>query len=610
MNNMSKTPFLIAFFLMIASWLTAQPTLPYKLQEVSERLKEQTEAINENTPENQSPVNGMDSPVNESESPESEVHAAINPLDSSHIIVAAIQQSASTLKFSIYVTFDAGNSWEQSSFDGTITDELVFGGGDPMLGFEEDGTPYFSWLTLSGTGTFVIEGMVRLNRATSLDGGLSWEMDDAPISVTPIEVILIIVNIDSFIDKQWIVTDHSLDSPYKGNEYAAFAKLYVNEDETVDYDILLKRKEAGTTAYQLDSVVVNGDLGYLSQFVSLDVDRLGNLHLIFCAQASMEDLPGLYYTQSSDGGESFSNPTLITQLQLECFPNDGTDCEKGIAGVDNMRVYPCAHIRADRSGGEFDGNLYITFTANGLEGTTTEGADIYFAKSEDQGSNWSTPVPISSQENPSLDDFFSMIEVNSEGVINISWYDRREDSENLMTNYYTAFSRDAGESFESAFSITSTASDFSIIDGQNNGFGVGEYNAIVSTAEEFFIFWGDGRSNDGNVNVYMSKISAQDSVPTSWQELSSISPLFNLERAYPNPFGSSFQVEINLNKASDITVDLFDLQGKQISSNDYGYHSSGQHSLTIDGLQNHNESTYICVVRSDFGFVARKVQKR
>ena len=42
---------------------------------------------------------GEDAPVNISELPESEVHAAINPQDTNHIVVASMQQTATSLTF-------------------------------------------------------------------------------------------------------------------------------------------------------------------------------------------------------------------------------------------------------------------------------------------------------------------------------------------------------------------------------------------------------------------------------------------------------------------------------------------------------------------------------
>lgn len=594
---------LFFFNFLSAINLFAQP-VPYKLLELKDHLSTfYLQNDSEAHVSTQEYRNSRDTLVAFSEYPESEIHAAINPNDSNHVIVAAIQNSGLSLEFSIYTSFDFGLSWQKAAFNGILPDEILLGGGDPILGFDEEGNPYFSWLTLSGELNFIIiDGFTRINRAVSYDGGLSWQMDAQSIDQTPIQVILILLSVDSLVDKQWIVTDLSTDSPYRGQEYAIYAKLFFNPDGSADYQIVFRKKTAGADAYLPEGLILNNDLIYLAQFASIEVDKWGNIHVIFCAQGSPSESVGIYYTKSIDGGTSFSALKRITELQLECFPNTGVACSDGIIGVDNMRLNPCVHIRADKSNGLYSGNLYVTFTANGIADIPTEGADVYLIKSTDEGEHWSNPMKLSSAENPNLDDFYSYLEVNTKGIVNVSWYDRREDPDNIHTNYYTSISKDGGNSFETPFSLSSSASNFSEIGNTNMGFGIGEYNATVSTVNHFLVFWGDGRSNDGNINVFMAKVNVADSTTVALKDITLISENFSVDALFPNPVRESISLKFHQTKRGLVHATVIDLvNGNTLKSLNVQSYEAGTHLLHFPGLGDLPSGNYACLVQSEWG---------
>ena len=109
------------------------------------------------------------------EETESEIHAAINPVDTNNIIVAAMKFGEGflgpELTFPIYHTNDFGESWQLAEFNG-VNDQsgfqIVAGGGDPIIVFDSEGTAYLSWLTL--TLDLSLEIKVSLNWAVSKDG--------------------------------------------------------------------------------------------------------------------------------------------------------------------------------------------------------------------------------------------------------------------------------------------------------------------------------------------------------------------------------------------------------------------------------------------------------
>ncbi|MCB0589487.1 MAG: exo-alpha-sialidase, partial [Phaeodactylibacter sp.] len=320
--------------------------------------------------------------ISDSEKPESEVHAAINPRDTNNIIIAGMVLDAEsllgTLSFPIYYTKDFGQSWGLSEFDG-VSDlgpfSLILGGGDPVLAFDTDGTAYLSWLTFTINANFTIG--IQLHWAISTDGGESWQRQESYIDAGDV------ASLDSpnsrFVDKEWLATDLS-SSLHRNNLYAAYVEINLSD---TTYNILVKTKPADSNEFG-EAVDVTPEEIAFSQFSSIDVDRQGNVHVLFAGATAQDVALGIYHCVSEDGGASFSDPVRISSLHLPCFPpGAGGDCD--LVGIDSARVYPCPHLRVDKSGGEFDGNLYAVWTSDGFETELTSGVDIYYSYSKDGG---------------------------------------------------------------------------------------------------------------------------------------------------------------------------------------------------------------------------------
>ena len=58
---------------------------------------------------------------------------------------------------------------------------------------------------------------------------------------------------------------------------------------------------------------------------------------------------------------------------------------------------------------------------------------------------------------------------------------------------------------------------------------------------------------------------------------------FALEQNYPNPFNPVTQIRFELETASQVALDLFDIRGAKIRSLVNSYHDSGSHQFTLDG---------------------------
>ncbi|HMQ48799.1 MAG TPA: T9SS type A sorting domain-containing protein [Saprospiraceae bacterium] len=538
-----------------------------------------------------------------SEEPESEIHAAVNPTDTNNIIVAAMKLDATqllnSLSFPIYYTKNFGQTWQLSNYDG-VSDlpafSFVLGGGDPVIAFDNTGKAYLSWLTFTFNINLTVT--ISINWATSIDGGANWVKQPNPIDAGS---VIDLSNPDSrFVDKQWMATDLS-ESIYQNNLYTAYVEINLSD---TTYNILVKTKTANGSDFG-NAVQVSPPNLLIAQFASIDVDSEGKVHVIFAGADSPSAPWSLYHSVSGDGGQSFSTPVEIASMHLPCYPPGfGGPCD--VVGIDSARVYPCPHIVVDKSGGAYNGNLYVAWTADGFQTELSSGLDIYFSKSENGGQTWSTPQVLNDDNNPATEQYYSSLSVNQNGVLVLSWYDRREDNANQDTKYYMTYSLDGGENFEPNFPLSTQSADFGLIGGANGNFGIGEYTQVVTTSGYAIPFWADGRDNNGNIDVFTSFIPIEGGAPVSIPEITTINPAFAIQQLHPNPAVNRTQLLFKLTKPAEVRLSLWHADGQLIKSHDYGLFPAGQHAIGYD-LSAFPSGSYWIKIDTDFGFASRKL---
>jgi hypothetical protein len=58
-----------------------------------------------------------------------------------------------------------------------------------------------------------------------------------------------------------------------------------------------------------------------------------------------------------------------------------------------------------------------------------------------------------------------------------------------------------------------------------------------------------------------------------------------ISQNYPNPFNGNTYVEVTLNKAANVSVEVTTVTGQKVVMNDYGFKTAGTHNVVIDGSQ-------------------------
>lgn len=532
---------------------------------------------------------------------ESEVHAAINPADSNNIIVAAIVQDPTNftapLDIPVRYTKNFGQSWQTSSIQfNPNTGGLAFtaGGGDPVLAFEKTGKAWLSWLVLSLDFFNDPPVSLSLYASSSTNKGQTWStpalIDKGEIAA---EVLTGGVGSGELVDKQWMAVDQT-SLPTAGNLYVSYTKFTIIDSVTSTAQILLKKKAANVNNFNAAPVQVHTNTYGIVQFSSIDVDDLGRVHVSFFAGNSGTDM-GLYHAVSTDGGTSFSPEVKITSLWFPGLVEEAvTD---SIPGIATDRLYPCPHIAA----GKTPGALFVTWTGNGLPPALAAGFDVWVAKSTDNGATWSAPTAINPGSSATAQQYYSSIAVNEDGEICLSYYDRTDDPNGLLTDYVVAYSFDEGNTFTAANKVTSSPTDFEVVGDLNGEFGIGEYTQVVCTPNIAIPVWSDGRTNDGNIEIYAAflPISSQISPITEWGAVTNL-----ISVTAPNPNKGVVSLAVNVEQPTPITIRVFSADGRQVVVDQ-------SKKTAVQGTRNFRfevkPGVYFCQVETDFGTVVKKV---
>ena len=350
---------------------------------------------------------------------------------------------------------------------------------------------------------------------------------------------------------------------------------------------------------------MSSDSFYFVQFSSIDVDNEGNVFVGFVGSADSLNY-FIYNSVSTDGGHTFSEPVIVSKVYYPGYT--GGSAEAALTGVATERYYPAPYLAVDKSNGIRKGRIYFSWTAPGIDSLSAGSYDIYLSYSDDKGKTWSLPMIVNNDKISNSDQFYSAINVNESGIPILCFYDKRNDiQKNHGTDYYIAYPESMDSLiFSVQFPVTAKESDFSLIGAKTDGFGIGEYNKTVTTANYALPFWADGRTNTGDINIYMAYVPLDGEDHSSGIEyINQINSSLQLISIAPNPAINSTSLIFANKKTSDIHLFLTDVTGKLVYENYLGITLTGEHTAEID-LTSFKSGLYFVRIQSSDGFAAAR----
>ena len=579
---MKKITVLLA--VMISALLNAQEIdsriehiLKEKLRPVKVELPTESDQSNKTTSNQEHKL----STISSSSVDEAEGFIAMNPNDSSIMVLSYMSSGAGGLAFPVYYTTNGGATWTKSSFNskaqissdfsGTPT---IVGGGDPVFAYDDSGKLYFSYIYLiydaqAGVAYFAMYW------ATSMDNGQTFTYENGQNhfigygGLNPLNGTIVDSVGDGVLDRQWMAVDNT-GGTYDGRLYTTGLFIPNGSTQLNGNGMIIKYKDANDSAFSTSQTQVS--VGQNAQFGNVVVASNGDVHVTYVNFQTDR----LYHRRSTNGGQTFAAQTQVYD-GYALFGQNQIVVHSRENAAPNLVIGP-------------DNTLHLAWCD--IINDTVHG---FYSRSTDDGTTWSQPIELSNYLAGEKDNLMPHVAVDKHNNPSISWYGV---DENGLAMFYNVQSQDGGLSFLPAATVSTVTTDFSNY-GNNDFFG--DYCNSVKLNCKTFTIWSDGRNNAGP-KMYVATVDHCASVGIA--ELTPLDSDVELVNYYPNPVHDFVTLELKSSENQIVNARIVDITGKLILENDKEV-TIGNNTITLNLTA--ASGTYLLEVTTESG--ARIVRK-
>ncbi len=439
-------------------------------------------------------VEGASKPVTDF----SEVMVALDPTDTDHLLASSkFFYVPARYRFytGVFESFDGGGTWSQLQPDGVEDYSLT---SDPVTTFDEQGNGYFTLLTRGPTG------LDMLRKRTGDD----WERP-------------VVVDRTTITDKQWIIGDQDPQgtSRYAGRVYMSWTAIGGERSPT---RIMVSRSiNRNTTWSRPREVATDSDSTGGVQGSIPGVAPDGTVYVLYGRRIFGGPGRGrIEIVKSANGGVSFGQPVVAARITSIPFflPNGQPD--------KNFRTP--ASLPAFAVGPE-NGTLYAAWADY-----RNRDADIYLARSTNNGSNWSAPVRLNDDPvGNGVDQIQPQIAVARNGRVAVTWFDRRlpcpdlpwipeehVGRANMCIDTFLTRSFDDGVTWGPNIRVSAQTWDWTLnlpLADRNTGF-IGDYQGLASSDDYDYPVWNAtanlGDNDDNHQQIFVARVPAAWNPPT------------------------------------------------------------------------------------------------
>lgn len=397
----------------------------------------------------------------------------------------------------ISYSIDSGATWIERTigtgiidpFTGVTPLSFVF---DPITASDTLGNVFAGYIAASNIG-----GPSGLYIENSTDGGNTWSgpmlvhAEDASANVPP--------GTYRFNDKPHLVADTYAGSARQDDLYA----VWIQDDGTnPPTDLRFSAStNAGATWFATPATINDNPGTDLANGPNLTIAPNGDVYVAWLNVDVTNNAPGpkagaIYIDRSTDGGVTWGADTLARNVST--LPNHLATLNNQ-ASQDDARSRGFPVIEADPTDATGQ-TLYLTW-AEDPDGTISgDEADIYFMRSLNGGTTWSTPLRVNNDATIN-DQFAPWMDVKADGTIDIAWYDKRLAPNDDAWDVFIASSTDGGLSFGPNVRLTDVTFATTLSGGEP---WLGEYLGLV--VDSTTAYTGFVRRGDANGDVYFDSI--------------------------------------------------------------------------------------------------------
>ncbi len=401
--------------------------------------------------------------------PQSETSIAINPSSQSQIVAGS--NEIFRLPMRGYFSSDGGSSWGAVDLPlppPLVTNGIDFGS-DPSVAWDTHGNVFYAYIVVFfSRGNGVAINGTEMAVARSSDGGRTWK--STYFALSPGEA--------GFNDKPYIAVDDNLSSPHRDTIYVAWDRVAGSSSSS--NGVLVSRSGDGGQSFSAPvsasstAAGPKGDIG-ADPFVGPD----GTVNVAW------HDVQNnaIVEASSTDGGTSFGPTHTISPTKVAFDIAIPAQASRGAL------VYPACG--ADTSTRPNRGTLYCSW----MDETSSNGTDIFVSRSTNNGVNWTAPMRVNDDPSGVANDQFNQwLAVDpSDGSVNLSWNDTRNDPAHLSTDIFYARSTDGGLSFTKNVQVTTAPTNESCC-GADLGNQYGDYEGIAAMDGSIHPVWTDRRA--------------------------------------------------------------------------------------------------------------------
>ncbi|MCH8045236.1 MAG: hypothetical protein IID44_16110 [Planctomycetes bacterium] len=408
---------------------------------------------------------------NESTVHQSEMTLDVNPTNPLNL--AGFSHNINDLKeIDVFYTTDGGATWSTTTIDdgtngtddGLDNTNLRF---DPAIAFDADGVLYIAYGHNDGTDTTLVV-------AHSTDGGATFEAGSVANGGSFFYVDVQENTSVPGVDKWHLATGVDGDDPSSGDQVVYVAYTQNVEEPNVDQRIVVAGSNDGgedfTTPVIINDASISGtDVGNLfaDPAVGPDGELYVSWHDINAGTILFDvDTDGLF-----DAGNDFGTDVTVRTVETTLF-------NTLVPGQPQRGIFNGPVLDVDRSGGTYDGRLYITFVDDCDDCTETDNFDVFLTSSDNDGTTWtSLGSDPGNVEDSTGTDFLPWVDVDqTTGTVNVIYYtsDGDQGSGNDDVHVRLATSTDGGSNFVTS-NISTATSD------EGGGYG-GDYLEYIGLA--------------------------------------------------------------------------------------------------------------------------------
>jgi hypothetical protein len=264
----------------------------------------------------------------------------------------------------------------------------------------------------------------------------------------------------------------------------------------------------------------------------------------------------------------------------------------GIQGLlpekNSIRVNGLPRIAIDNSGGPRDGWIYVV-TAQKSRVPAGNDPDIILNRSTDSGQTWSAGIRVNQDAlNNGKIQYFPAITVDDQGGVNVIYYDDRSTTSDSC-GVFLSRSIDGGTSWQD-YEISDHNFEPVPIGGLGQGYQ-GDNIDITVTNNTLWPVWMD--NSTGIYQIWTAPVDLSSLDIASSDEIN-IPENLEISAVYPNPFNSTTNIEYWIIESGQVTMSIYDLNGRLVEELVNQWHPPGNHRYQFDAT---NLSSGIYILR-------------